>query len=299
MGGAFEQFGVPKGHTGPAEEMYEAVNAGWMDLGITGAEHIADTTSHAMCLRLLTRPSRRKRLEPVPRGQPADRRNRRPGHGDDAQRSAPSGLRQRPWGSGTAVAHGGFVFDGCSCLCREKQSNSVVEICWRPADLEANPWVGFSEVMNEKGSVGRLRSSDGGLFGSGVAAGYECREIHAGTKLALADMSGRGWLAESCFINPDDTAATTVEHCLASHRYDCVVIGAGVRLPPSRLGVFEAVVNAIHRAAPQRPSPSTHALTTAARQPRAGFDMRFRRALMGSGRPAAASFALSDRQREF
>ena len=30
---AFEQFGIPKGHTGPAEEMYEAVNAGWMDLG--------------------------------------------------------------------------------------------------------------------------------------------------------------------------------------------------------------------------------------------------------------------------
>jgi hypothetical protein len=30
-----------------------------------------------------------------------------------------------------------------------------------------------------------------------------------------------------------------------------VVIGAGVRLPPSRLGVFEAVVNAVHRAAPR------------------------------------------------
>ena len=42
---AFEQFGVPKGHTGPAEEMYEAVNAGWMALGITGAEHVAGTTS--------------------------------------------------------------------------------------------------------------------------------------------------------------------------------------------------------------------------------------------------------------
>ena len=33
---AFEQFGIPKGHTGPAEEMYESVNAGWMDLGVTG-----------------------------------------------------------------------------------------------------------------------------------------------------------------------------------------------------------------------------------------------------------------------
>ena len=42
---AFEQFGVPKGHTGPAEEMFEAVNAGWMDLGTAGTEHVAGTTS--------------------------------------------------------------------------------------------------------------------------------------------------------------------------------------------------------------------------------------------------------------
>ena len=42
---AFEQFGVPKGHTGPAEEMFESVNAGWMDLGITGTEHVAGKTS--------------------------------------------------------------------------------------------------------------------------------------------------------------------------------------------------------------------------------------------------------------
>ena len=42
---AFERFGIPKGHTGPAEEMFEAVNAGWMDLGAEGTEHIAGTTS--------------------------------------------------------------------------------------------------------------------------------------------------------------------------------------------------------------------------------------------------------------
>jgi hypothetical protein len=30
---------------GPAEEMYERVNAGWMDLGIVGTEHVAGTTS--------------------------------------------------------------------------------------------------------------------------------------------------------------------------------------------------------------------------------------------------------------
>lgn len=42
---AFEQFGIPKGHTGSAEEMFEAVNAGWMNLGAEGTEHVAGTTS--------------------------------------------------------------------------------------------------------------------------------------------------------------------------------------------------------------------------------------------------------------
>jgi hypothetical protein len=41
---AFEQMGVPKGQTGPAEAMFEAVNAGWMDLGVEGTEHVAGTT---------------------------------------------------------------------------------------------------------------------------------------------------------------------------------------------------------------------------------------------------------------
>ena len=41
---AFEQFGVPRGQTGPAEAMFEAVNAGWMDLGVEGTEHVAATT---------------------------------------------------------------------------------------------------------------------------------------------------------------------------------------------------------------------------------------------------------------
>ena len=42
---AFQQFGIPKGHTGPAEEMFDNINAGWTDLGIAGTEHVAGTTS--------------------------------------------------------------------------------------------------------------------------------------------------------------------------------------------------------------------------------------------------------------
>ena len=83
--------------------------------------------------------------------------------------------------------------------------------------------------------------------------GMNADKIHAGVKVALADMAERGWQAENCFINPDETAVPTVARRLAKSRYDCVVIGAGVRLPPNRLALFEAVVNAIHRAAPQTP----------------------------------------------
>lgn len=80
--------------------------------------------------------------------------------------------------------------------------------------------------------------------------GMNADKVHAGVKVALADMAERGWQAESCLINPDETAVPTVERRLATSRYDCVVIGAGVRLPPSRLVLFEALVDAIHRAAP-------------------------------------------------
>lgn len=41
---AFEQFGIPKGQTGAAEAMFDSVNAGWMDLGVQGTEHVAGTT---------------------------------------------------------------------------------------------------------------------------------------------------------------------------------------------------------------------------------------------------------------
>ena len=41
---AFEQLGIPKGQTGPAEAMFDAVNAGWTALGVEGTEHVAGTT---------------------------------------------------------------------------------------------------------------------------------------------------------------------------------------------------------------------------------------------------------------
>ena len=80
--------------------------------------------------------------------------------------------------------------------------------------------------------------------------GMTADKIRAGIAVALKECAARGWQADVCLVQPDDTAGPTVERQLASTVYDCVVIGAGVRLPPRSLGVFEAIVNAVHEAAP-------------------------------------------------
>ena len=80
--------------------------------------------------------------------------------------------------------------------------------------------------------------------------GMTAEKIRAGIAAALKQFAARGWEADVGFIRPDETAGPTVERLLTSTSYDCVVIGAGVRLPPRRVAVFEAVINAVHKAAP-------------------------------------------------
>ena len=80
--------------------------------------------------------------------------------------------------------------------------------------------------------------------------GMTAEKVHAGIALALKQMRERGWEADACLIRPDATAAQTVERYLAAGNYTCVVIGAGMRVPPKGLALFEAVINAVHRAAP-------------------------------------------------
>ena len=80
--------------------------------------------------------------------------------------------------------------------------------------------------------------------------GMTVEKVQAGIAIAMKQFAEHGWEAEVCLIRPDETAGPTVERQLASKSYDCVVIGAGVRLPPRGLALFEAVINAVRKAAP-------------------------------------------------
>jgi hypothetical protein len=63
-------------------------------------------------------------------------------------------------------------------------------------------------------------------------------------------MAERGWHVDLCLLKPDETVGSELDQRLKAQTYDCVVIGAGVRLPPHSLSMFEVVINAVHRAAP-------------------------------------------------
>jgi hypothetical protein len=80
--------------------------------------------------------------------------------------------------------------------------------------------------------------------------GLTAEKIQAGIEFAMNDMKARGWDAELCVVRPDASAPETVERALSGRHFDCVVIGGGIRIPPKSLLLFEALVNAIHRAAP-------------------------------------------------
>ena len=82
--------------------------------------------------------------------------------------------------------------------------------------------------------------------------GMSAQKVHDGVALAMKDMAGRGWQAESLMFRPE-TAADQIQARLAGGGYDCVVIGAGVRLPPRNLRLLEQVINAVAKASPGTP----------------------------------------------
>ena len=75
-------------------------------------------------------------------------------------------------------------------------------------------------------------------------------KIRDGISLALKQVTDLGWRGDPYLIRPDEVVVQTVERQLAFATYNSIVIGAGGRLPPKGLVLFEAVINAIHRGAP-------------------------------------------------
>lgn len=65
----------------------------------------------------------------------------------------------------------------------------------------------------------------------------------------LDRVRGLGYDVVSCLIDRSDAAEALVRHQLQEQRFDCIMIGAGLRTP-SELLLFERLLNVIHAHAP-------------------------------------------------
>ena len=65
----------------------------------------------------------------------------------------------------------------------------------------------------------------------------------AGLDACEAELNGLGYGVRMCFTDFGETAGVVVEEELKGKRFDCVMIGAGVRANPANFLLFEKLVN--------------------------------------------------------
>ena len=66
-------------------------------------------------------------------------------------------------------------------------------------------------------------------------------------------MLDRGWEAEHLPIRKDESLRDEILGRLANKSYDCIVIGAGVRMTTKHVAEFEQVIDAVRQGAPRTP----------------------------------------------
>ncbi len=83
-----------------------------------------------------------------------------------------------------------------------------------------------------------------------IPPGMDAAKVRAGLDAAMAALRDSGFEADMVLTTSADAAADEVKAALADKDFDCVVVGAGLRIVPKMTPTFEAVMNAIHEHAP-------------------------------------------------
>ena len=86
-----------------------------------------------------------------------------------------------------------------------------------------------------------------------IPPGLDEAVVAGGIKKDLELMEKRGWQAEHLPIRPGETLKSDILNRLSSTPYDCIVVGAGVRMTTKHVIEFEQVIAAVREGAPHTP----------------------------------------------
>ncbi len=85
----------------------------------------------------------------------------------------------------------------------------------------------------------------------GYAPGMNAAKVLAGLKASEDELTRLGYSVQMCLTDFGETAEAVVQSRLNQERFDCILIGAGVRVNPNNFILFEKLINVVHEHAPQ------------------------------------------------
>ena len=85
----------------------------------------------------------------------------------------------------------------------------------------------------------------------GYAPGMNAAKVLAGLKSSEDELTRLGYSVQMCLTDFGETAEAVVQSVLKQKRFDCILIGAGVRANPNNFILFEKLINVVHAHAPQ------------------------------------------------
>jgi hypothetical protein len=86
-----------------------------------------------------------------------------------------------------------------------------------------------------------------------TTTGWDPNRVKMIAQEANIKLKELGYEVQNSFVDLGETAERVVSDTLLREKFDCIMIGAGVRILPQHTVLFEKIINVIH----QKASPST------------------------------------------
>jgi len=83
-----------------------------------------------------------------------------------------------------------------------------------------------------------------------TAGGWDANRVQAAAQDAIGRLMDLGYEVQTCFVDFGETAESVVSDILSREKFDCIMVGAGVRILPQHTFLFEKIMNTIHQKAP-------------------------------------------------
>ena len=77
--------------------------------------------------------------------------------------------------------------------------------------------------------------------------GLTAAKVRAAVEADSAKLESLGYSVKSLYVDDGKTAEAALTKALASNGFDCIMIGAGLRIVPPYFLLFEKLINIIHR----------------------------------------------------